>query len=271
MTAYCIREYRPGDRAALTALWRQVFGDPEEVVAAFFDALPRMGIGAVAEAEGRPVGAAYVLDALAVVDAAGRERRCGYLYAVAVDPEHRHQGLGAKLSQEAASLSLSRGTTFICTLPAEPSLYAWYEEILGLGCALHRKRYTVIARPVWPAERLCPGDYLARREALLAGVPHLRPAPAVMDFAGQFYALFGGGLYACGGGLCAVYVDDGRALIRELFAPAGVAAADVAAALCAALGCQTGQYILPDNEGEPYLAAPAGALPPDCVWNLSFD
>ena len=271
MTAYCIREYRPGDRAALTALWRQVFGDPEEVVAAFFDALPRMGIGAVAEAEGRPVGAAYVLDALAVVDAAGRERRCGYLYAVAVDPEHRHQGLGAKLSQEAASLSLSRGTTFICTLPAEPSLYAWYEEILGLGCALHRKRYTVIARPVWPAERLCPGDYLARREALLAGVPHLRPAPAVMDFAGQFYALFGGGLYACGGGLCAVYVDDGRALIRELIAPAGVAAADVAAALCAALGCQTGQYILPDNEGEPYLAAPAGVLPPDCVWNLSFD
>ena len=34
MTEYIIREYRPGDRAALTALWRQVFGDPEAVVAA---------------------------------------------------------------------------------------------------------------------------------------------------------------------------------------------------------------------------------------------
>ena len=271
MTEYNIREYCPGDRAALTALWRQVFGDPEEVVAAFFDALPRMGIGAVAEAEGRPVGAAYVLDALAVVDAAGREQRCGYLYAVAVDPGHRHQGLGAALSQKAAALSLARGAELICTLPAEPSLYAWYEEILGLGCALHRKRYAVTAGPVWPVERLCPGDYLARREALLAGVPHLRPAPAVMDFAGQFYALFGGGLYACGGGLCAVYVDDDRVLIRELIASAGVAAADVAAALCAALGCREGQYMLPDSEGEPYLSAPAGVLPPDCVWNLSFD
>ena len=271
MTEYIIREYCPGDRAALTALWRQVFGDPEAVVAAFFDALPQMGIGAVAEAEGRPVGAAYVLDALAVVDAGGQARRCGYLYAVAVDPEHRHQGLGAKLSREAAALSLSRGTEFICTLPAEPSLYAWYEEILGLGCALHRKQHAVTARPVWPAERLCPGDYLARREALLSGVPHLRPEAAVMDFAGQFYALFGGGLYACGGGLCAVYVDDGRALIRELIAPAGAAAADVAAALCAALGCQVGQYMLPDSQGEPYLSAPAGVLPPDCVWNLSFD
>lgn len=271
MTENNIREYRPEDRAALTALWRQVFGDPEAVVAAFFDALPRMGIGAVAEAEGRPVGAAYVLDAMDMVDAAGIERRCGYLYAVAVDPEHRHQGLGAKLSREAAALSLRRGTEFICTLPAEPSLYAWYEEILGLGCALHRKQYAVTARPDWPAERLCPGDYLARREALLAGVPHLRPAPAVMDFAGQFYALFGGGLYACGGGLCATYVDDGRALIRELIAPAGMAAADVAAALCAVLGCREGQYMLPDSQGEPYLSAPAGILPPDCVWNLSFD
>ena len=271
MTEIFIREYRPEDRAALAALWRQVFGDPEDVIAAFFDALPGMGIGAVAEAEGRPVGAAYVLDGLFLVNADGQAQRCGYLYAVAVDPGHRHQGLGAALSQKAAALSLARGAEFICTLPAEPSLYAWYEEILGLRCALHRKRYAVTAGPVWPAERLCPGDYLARREALLAGVPHLRPAPAVMDFAGQFYALFGGGLYACGGGLCATYVEDGQALIRELIAPAGVTAAELAAAFCAALGCRAGQYMLPDSEGEPYLSAPAGVLPPDCVWNLSFD
>ena len=271
MTEYIIREYCPGDRAALTALWRQVFGDPEAVVAAFFDALPELGVGAVADYAGRPVGAAYVLDALSLVDAAGQQQRCGYLYAVAVDPAHRHQGLGAKLSRDAAALSLNRGTEFICTLPAEPSLYAWYEEILGLRCALRRQHFTVTARAAWPAEELCPGDYLAQREALLAGRSHLRPEAAVMAFAGQFYTLFGGGLYACGGGLCAAYVDEDRALIRELIAPAGVAAADVAAGLCAALGYREGQYVLPAAEGEPYLAAPAGLLPPDCVWNLSFD
>lgn len=271
MTEYCIRAYRPGDRAALTALWRQVFGDPEAVIAAFFDALPAMGVGAVAVAEGRPVGAAYVLDALALVDARGQARRCGYLYAVAVATEHRHQGLGEGLSREAAALSRRRGTEFICTLPAEPSLYAWYEEILGLHCALHRKAYTITAKAGLPVERLCPEDYLARREALLTGTPHLRPSPAVMAFAGQFFTLFGGGLYACGSGLCAAYADGGKALIRELIVPAGVAAADVAASLCAALDCQEGQLLLPAMEGEPYLAAPAGVLPPDCVWNLSFD
>lgn len=271
MSEYLLREYCPGDREGLTALWRQVFGDPERVVAAFFDALQGLGVGAVAAYEGRPVGAAYVLDGLWLADAQGWERRCGYLYAVAVDPEHRHQGLGAALSRKAADLSLSRGAEWICTLPAEPSLYAWYEEILGLRCALYRKRFPVTARPVWPAERLQPGDYLARREALLSGRPHLRPDAAAMAFAGQFCTLFGGGLFACGGGLCAAYAEDGRALIRELIAPAGVAAADVAAALCAALGCREGQYCLPAAEGEPYLAAPAGTLPPDCVWNLSFD
>lgn len=271
MTEYLLREYCPGDRAALTALWRQVFGDPEDVVAAFFDALPDLGVGAVAVYEGRPVGAAYVLDSLSLVDAAGRQRRCGYLYAVAVDPAHRHQGLGAKLSRKAADTSLKRGTEFICTLPAEPSLYAWYEEILGLSCALYRQYFTVTARPVWPAEGLCPEAYLARREALLAGRPHLRPEAAVMAFAGQFCSLFGGGLYTCGGGLCAAYVEGDRALIRELIAPEGVAAANVAASLCAALGCREGQYALPAAQGEPYLAAPAGLLPPDCVWNLSFD
>lgn len=271
MTEYLLREYRPEDQAALTALWRQVFGDPLEMIAAFFSALPDMGIGAVAEVEGRPVGAAYVLDALSLADAAGKEQRCGYLYAVAVDPGHRHHGLGAGLSRKAASLSLDRGAAFICTLPAEPSLYPWYEEILGLRCALHRQYFTVTARPVWPAERLCPADYLARREALLSGRPHLRPAPAVMDFAGQFFAIFGGGLYACGGGLCAACIADGRALIQELIAPEGVAAAELAASLCAALDCGEGKYSLPAPDGVPYLAAPAGALPPDCVWNLSFD
>ena len=39
MSEYLLREYCPGDREGLTALWRQVFGDPEKVVAAFFDAL----------------------------------------------------------------------------------------------------------------------------------------------------------------------------------------------------------------------------------------
>lgn len=271
MHEYLLREYRPEDRASLTALWRQVFGDPEPVIAAFFDALPGMGIGAAAEADGHPVGAAYVLDALSLVDAFGFEQRCGYLYAVAVSPAHRHLGLGAALSRKAAALSLARGADFICTLPAEHSLYAWYEEILGLRCVLYRQRFSVTARAAFPVMRLSPEEYRLRREALLAGVPHLRPTPAVMAFAGQFFRLFGGGLFACGDGLCAVYADGRQALIRELITTANETATDMAASLCAALDCREGQYFLPASAGESYLASPAGTLPPDCVWNLSFD
>lgn len=271
MSEYLLREYCPEDRTALTALWQRVFGDPLEMIAAFFSALGEMGVGAVAVCDGRPVGAAYVLDALSLADAAGKEQRCGYLYAVAVDPEHRHHGLGAGLSRKAASLSLARGAEFICTLPAEPSLYPWYEEILGLRPALCRQIFPVSAKVGWPVRQLAAEEYLSRRETLLSGRPHLRPGNAVMDFAGQFFSLFGGGLYACGSGLCAACMADGRVLIQELIAPEGVAAAELAASLCAALGCREGRYVLPAAQGEPYLSAPAGALPPDCVWNLSFD
>ena len=67
MSEYLLREYCPEDRAALTALWQRVFGDPLEMIAAFFAALGEMGVGAVAVCDGRPVGAAYVLDRKSVV------------------------------------------------------------------------------------------------------------------------------------------------------------------------------------------------------------
>lgn len=59
----------------------------------------------MAEYRGKAVGAAYAIDDMYIHDSLGRERRCGYIYAVAVSPEHRHQGLGEALSQRAAELS----------------------------------------------------------------------------------------------------------------------------------------------------------------------
>ena len=78
----------------LIALWRDVFGDPPELPAAFLRQLPAIGCGWAAVEEGRVLGAAYWIDALYL-----GEERCGYLYAVAVRPEARGQGLGAALSR----------------------------------------------------------------------------------------------------------------------------------------------------------------------------
>ena len=81
----------------------------------------------------------------------------------------------------------------------------------------------------------------------------------------------GGGLYAVGDGIAAAYAEGGRAVIRELLAPAGADRRALAASLAAHL--QTGEALLytADPAGEPYLSAAPGSLPADTVWGLSFD
>ena len=170
-----------------------------------------------------------------------------------------------------AELARERGAEVICTLPAEGSLYAWYKTILGTECALHRRRFEVNAANIAPAQSLSAEEYGRRREALLKDRCHLRPVHTTMEFQRRFCEELGGGLYACGGGICAAYLEDGAAVIKELIAPAGTDAADIAAAIGAALGTARAVYYLPAPDGEPYLAAEPGSIPPGCVWNITFD
>ena len=78
-------------------------------------------------------------------------------------------------------------------------------------------------------------------------------------------------LYACGGGICAAYLEDGAAVIKELIAPDGTDAVDIATSIGAWLGTKLAVCYLPAPDGEPYLAAIPGEIPSDCVWNITFD
>ena len=269
MAEYVLREYREEDFPRLTELWQDTFGDPEELISAFLRRLPAFGAGAVADLEGQAVGAAYALEGLCS-GLAGGELPCGYIYAVAVSPEHRHHGLGAALSRKAAELARLRGAQLICTLPAEESLYPWYEKILGVSCALRRRSFKVQAAPLLPCRKLEAEEYLYLREKLLAGRPHLRIGSELADFAGLFYRRFGGGLYLCGGGACAAY-GDRELVIRELIASEGGSPEAMASSLAACLDRDSAKYYLPSETGEAYISAPENSLPPDFIWNLSFD
>lgn len=261
-----VREIRPEDRAALTALWLRVFGDPAAYVERFFELLPALGTGAAALEDGRLLGAAYLLTAQTLV-ADGRITPCGYLYAVAVEPEARGRGLGGALSRAAAALGRARGAELLCTEPAEPSLFAWYERVLGLRCALRRERRTLPSRPGLTPVPLSAEAYGRRREALLRGAPHMALSPAGLLLEEANCRASGGGLYALGDGLAAAYVSDGVTEVRELLG----APAEAAAALGAALGTPETALWLPSSAGEPYLAFDRSDLPAGTVWNLAFD
>ena len=126
------REVRPDDRKALVSLWVRVFGDAPELVEAFLDLLPEMGTGVTAEENGELLGTAYLLDGFTLISPDSAPKKCGYLYAVAVEEHARRKGIGARLSQAAAEIGRMRGAELICTLPAEHSLYRWYASVLSL-------------------------------------------------------------------------------------------------------------------------------------------
>ena len=270
MTDIQIREYRPEDIPALSALWREVFGDSEALIAAFFRLLPGMGSGVVAETHGAVLGMAWLIDGLWLADAGGAERRCGYLYAVAVAPEKRGAGLGAALSRSAFELGRRRGAELLCTEPAEPGLFDWYARTLGVSCALRRRAETIPAEP-GAAPFHEAEDYGARREALLKGLTHLRLSDHALDFQRALCADCGGGFYALDGAIAAAYREGGRAVIRELLAPEGCDRRALAAALAAQFGMREALLFTADPGGEPYLAALPQQLPPETVWGLSFD
>lgn len=260
-----IRELQPTDIPALTALWREVFGDDEALIGEFFRLLPVLGGGVAAEMDGRPVGAAYLLTDLFLGD-----KRAGYLYAVAVSPESRGLGLGKGLSLAAAALGRRLGADFLCTLPANAGLYPWYEGLIGTRHVLHRREERIESRAAEEPRPISAEEYGARREALLMGQPHLRPGAAYLRFQEALCQSYGGGLYAVGEGLAAAYRDGDRCLVRELIAPEGTDRTALAASLGAALGAQEADLYSPAPAGEPYLAADC-PLPEDCVWNLTLD
>ena len=265
-----LREYSGGDIPALCALWESVFGDKPELIQEFFRLLPDMGLCAVAELDGKIAGMASVLTALELVTPGGDSARCGYVYAVATEPSFRGRGIGAALTEKVCELAKAAGASVLCTLPAEDSLYPWYEKIMGVRCALYRQSFETSPAESLQVRRAKASEYLKRREELLADKSHLRAAPAIIEFAERFYSVYGGGLFLSGDGLCAAYGDTKCLYIKELISPNG-RNEPVAAALGAFLGADRIVYSLPSESGDKYISAPPGAVPSDCVWNLSFD
>lgn len=264
-----IREYTAEDIPALTSLWAEAFGDSEELIHGFFRLLPDMGTGVAAELDGRVVGAAYAVTGL---ELRGMGKKCpvgGYLYGVAVEKPYRNRGIGAAVVRGAAEAAKKRGADFLCTLPAEESLYGWYEGLLGTVPALFCTEKRVMPQSTEMCMKLSATEYLLWREALLRDRVRMYPSIAFMEFQRLLCEEYGGGLYACGSGICAAYVEDGVCTVHDLITPEG--AESIAASVTAALGAKEGVYFLPSEAGKACLAAEPDSVPRDCVWNLSLD
>ncbi len=119
---------RRPDIPALSALWREVFGDTEELTGAFFRLLWREDRCRVAERDGRIVSMGFCLPG-----AEARGLKCSYIYAMATADGARGGGLAAAVGRALVSDAFTGGADIVATLPAEESLCGWYASRLGMA------------------------------------------------------------------------------------------------------------------------------------------
>jgi len=262
-----ISRYCENDIPALSTLWQDVFGDSAELIARFFELLPQMGTALAAHDGKKLVGMVYLIDGFELLPQA---KRLGYIYALAVDESARGLGLGSKLTLAAKELAYSRGCDAVCTLPAEASLYPWYDKLLSTASQLHRKKKMLSPEGGIPTTEISPDEYLARREALLTDAPHVALSLPCLKFQHELCREYGGGFFAVGDAIAAAYLEGGCGRICELLSPADEVEKS-ARALCAALGADYALMWEAAEEGEAYIIADKQILPFSCHWGLSFD
>ena len=281
MTETQIREFTESDIPRLISLWTEIFGDTQALVETFFRLLPHIGSCMVAERDGAICGMASMLTDFLLTDGnsafSDSEKRFGYLYGVAVQPESRGKGIGTALSRAAAEYARSNACEYISTLPADTGLYSMYEKTIGTVCRLKRTKVEYVRKALseipfklLPAE---PEHYFRKRETLLRDTVHLRVSEDSITFLKALCVDGGGDIYASkdGFGFSASFTRSGDTLRfteiiceeehRELLLDCFLTILDAEKAV----------YYLPSLSGEDYLAHNCKSLSPDTFWNLTFD
>jgi len=264
-----IREYSSRDVPELIWLWTSAFDDTDSFCEKFFLSLPDMGSGVVAELDGKIVGAAYTLNGQELIDGENRSA-VGYIYGVSVCEKYRHQGIGERLVKAVYELSKKRGAVIVATLPAEKSLYGWYEKTAGLKYSLKCEKIILKSKVSEMTMPVSSTEYMMMRENMLRGKAHIHLSDYALEFEKKLLNEYGGNFFMAESGLCAVYLDNGRAIVREVIAPDRDAALRIAESIGASLKADECELRLPSAEGAEYVLSDK-PLPPDCIWNLTFD
>lgn len=267
-----IRRAAPADLPSLTLLWQTAFGDPPELIARFYRRFQPETAAWVVEADGRVVTAAHLLEGcLHMAD--GSVLPCAYVYAVSTDPACQGNGYASALMRRFAADADASGCV-LYTLPAEASLYGWYQTVMGTTQTARGERLRIVRQQTAAAfpdvARISAPEYAALRAQLLQGQTYAQPCAALLDFQADLCAMSGGALVRTGGG-CAIVERDGDTLIiKELL---GADAEPAVQALLAAFDAQQAQLSLRNPNGTQQLAAyrPFSRDPADAYWGLYLD
>lgn len=234
-----IREYRVSDVPALIELWNEVFYDEKSLIKRFFELLPQLGCGYVAEAGGTVIGMAYVLN-LAI-----EQKKFGYVYAVAVNEEYRSKGIGSALMA-----CCRKNHQRLCTFPATTSLYSWYERTLGMTYRSHCRYDRLAPEASEGAIRILSAEeYAARRSEYK---PEVRYPMEWYEYQRTLCRTYGGGMFAYGKSIACGYLENGVLRITEC-----LGSTDFIPMLCHRLGADHAEVRRLSFDGSSFICANA--------------
>ena len=267
-----IRRTAAADLPALTRLWQTAFGDPPELIGAFYHRFPPETAAWVVEAGGNVATAAHLLDGR-LHTVGGAVLPCAYVYAVSTDPAQQGHGYASALMQRFAANADASGCV-LYTLPAEASLYAWYRSVMGATQTARGERLHITREPdmqrLPDVQRVSAQEYAALREQALQGSTHVELSAALLAFQADLCDMCGGALVRIADGCAVVERDNERLVIKELL---GADTLPAVQALLTAFDVQDAQLCVQRPDGAQALAAyrPFSFADPDVLWGLYLD
>ena len=175
------RQPRPEEEAPLRALFTEAFGD-----GGFTDLFFRTGY-----APARCLAAfdGALLAALHWFDCSFEGQKAAYIYGIAAFESCRGRGVGSALIRAALEKLNKRGYEAVFLVPAEPSLFGYYERF-GFRAVSTIREFTLSASAPLPLKKLTTGEYADSRKKLLPAHSLLQEGPCLSLLAGyaDFYA-----------------------------------------------------------------------------------
>ncbi|MCD7838783.1 MAG: GNAT family N-acetyltransferase, partial [Clostridiales bacterium] len=127
------------------------------------------------------------------------------------------RGYGRRLLAWAEEQATRKGFQLTVMVPGEASLFAFYETLGYQTVFFHREQVFTRTGPGNCTPAPCASEaYAARREALLAGTPHMAYPPEVLDYQRSLCRQAGGNLFLWDDGLAAVETDRDTLFCKEL-------------------------------------------------------
>ena len=164
------RRPHPGEEAQLRALFTEAFGDE-----AFTDLFFGRGYSrerCLAAFEGALLGALHWFDC--TLDG----KKAAYVYGIAAFRRCRGRGIGSDLIRAAVENLQREGYERILLVPAEESLFGYYERF-GFRAVSTIREMQVTAGKALPIRRLTVSEYAAARRELLPEKGLIRKPSAV--------------------------------------------------------------------------------------------